>query len=109
MLSPERLEIGVTELKELLDRAEAIEVLDVREPYEFATCNIGGRLMPLGVLPIRFRELDPARQFAVICHTGNRSAQAVAFLRRMGFSRTFNVAGGIDAWASEIDPAMPKY
>jgi adenylyltransferase/sulfurtransferase len=102
-------EISVNDLKRKLDENEKITVLDVREPAEFRICNIGGTLIPLGVLPLRLNELDPASDIAVICHHGNRSRWAVDFLRQRGFSRAKNVTGGIEAWAKSIDPAMPRY
>jgi len=102
-------EMSVRALKERLDRNEDLIVLDVREPSEFQICNIGGVLIPLGTLPLRLDELDPESEIAVICHHGNRSRWAVDFLRQRGYSRAKNVAGGIEAWAREIDPGMPRY
>ncbi len=102
-------EISVTELKEKLDRGEPVTILDVREPSEFKICNIGGTLIPLGVLPLRLNELDPAADIAVLCHHGNRSRWAVDFLRQRGFGRACNVTGGVEAWAQLIDPSMTRY
>ncbi len=102
-------EISVTELKQKLDRNEAVTILDVREPAEFKICNIGGTLIPIGVLPLRLGELDPNAEIAVVCHHGNRSRWAVDFLRQRGFSKARNVTGGVEAWAQQVDPAMPRY
>ena len=99
----------VRELKTRLDKNDGLLLLDVREPLEYRICNIGGKLLPLGELPTRLDELDPGEEIAVICHHGRRSNMAVEFLRRSGFQSVRNVAGGIDAWAKEIDPSLPRY
>jgi rhodanese-related sulfurtransferase len=85
-------------------------LLDVREPWEFATCHIAGsQPMPMSSVPARAEELDPEAEIVVICHHGMRSAQVCMFLERQGFSRVFNLAGGVAAWAVDVDPAMPQY
>jgi adenylyltransferase/sulfurtransferase len=85
-------------------------LLDVRTPEEWAICRLpGARLIPLGELERRLGELDRARETVVYCHLGGRSAAAVELLRRQGFALVRNLAGGIDAWAREVDPAMPRY
>jgi rhodanese-related sulfurtransferase len=86
------------------------QLLDVREAWEFETCRIGGaRLLPLRELPARVGELDPTAATVVICHHGGRSMQAAMFLERQGFADVRNLAGGVDAWARSVDPAMPVY
>ncbi len=102
-------DLSVEELKSRLDAANPPTVLDVREVEEYRICNIGGMLIPLGVLPLRVGELDPAREYAVICHHGNRSRWATAFLKERGFTKVKNVAGGVEAWAQRIDPSMRRY
>jgi adenylyltransferase/sulfurtransferase len=83
---------------------------DCREPDEWDICRIdGARLIPLG----QFAEqapsaLDPARPVIVYCHHGVRSARAAAWLRRRGF-RAWSLAGGIEAWAREVDPRVARY
>ncbi len=105
-------EIGPAALaRRLGDAAQpAPLLLDVREDWEFDHCHIAGSLtMPMGSLPMRLAELDPARETVVICHHGMRSAQVCIFLERQGFSRVFNLAGGVAGWAAQVDPAMPQY
>jgi sulfur-carrier protein adenylyltransferase/sulfurtransferase len=102
-------EITVEELKRRLDAKEDFVLVDVREPHEFQICNLNGKLIPLGELPRRVNELDPAKEMVVHCRSGARSARAVAFLRQAGFARVSNLAGGILAWADRIDPKVPKY
>jgi rhodanese-related sulfurtransferase len=85
-------------------------LLDVREPWEFQNCHIpGARLMPMNELPARLHELDPDAETVAICHHGTRSLHVAYFLARQGFERVHNLAGGVDAWARAIDPAMPVY
>lgn len=85
-------------------------LLDVREPWEFQTCHIAGaRHVPMNQLPARLHELDPDAELVAICHHGTRSLHVAYFLARQGFERVHNLAGGVDAWARTIDPAMPVY
>jgi rhodanese-related sulfurtransferase len=85
-------------------------LLDVREPWEFALCRIeGSRNVPMATIPAREQELDPESEIVVICHHGVRSAQVCMFLERQGFENVFNLAGGVAAWADEVDPAMARY
>lgn len=102
-------EISVADLKAKLDAGEDVFILDVREQGEYDHCNLGGYLVPLRDLPSRIGELDPEREMVVMCHSGARSARAVQFLQQSGFSKAKNLAGGIDRWAREIDPKMPRY
>src|SRR5258707_1167236 len=104
-------EITVEELKQRLDATEDLFILDVREPHEYKICNLNGHLVPLGDLPKRISELDPAKnkEMVVHCRSGGRSAKAVEFLQKAGFSKAKNLKGGILAWADRIDPKVPKY
>ena len=102
--------ISVHDLKRKRDARESIQLIDVREPFEFEIARIdGAKLIPLGQLANRLHELKRNGQTVVHCHTGMRSAQAVQMLRQTGFTNVYNLEGGIDAWANEIDPAMQKY
>ncbi len=102
-------DMTVEELKRRLDAGEDIFVLDVREPHEYQICNIGGHLIPLNDLPKRMGEIDSSREVVVHCKMGGRGARAVDFLRQSGFSKVYNLAGGINAWADRVDPKLPKY
>jgi len=100
------------ELKARLDRGEEVALLDVREPQEFDLCRLpGSTLVPLGELPSKLSELDSTKELVVHCRTGKRSLQAIELLRQAGFSsaRLVNLEGGIDAWARDVDPSMPRY
>lgn len=103
-------EIAALDLKARLDRGERIRIVDVREPYEHAICRIPGTThIPLREIPARYRELDPGEEVVVHCKVGLRSDAAAAFLRQQGFRKVLNLRGGIDAWARDVDPAMPRY
>lgn len=102
-------EISVQELKDLQDKKADILLLDVRNPDEYALCNLGGQLLPMSELPQRYQELNPDQQIVIHCHAGGRSRRATEFLMTQGFKRVFNLRGGITAWANEIDHSMPKY
>ncbi|KAF7597945.1 MAG: sulfurtransferase [Candidatus Dactylopiibacterium carminicum] len=85
-------------------------LLDVREPWEFELVSMPDAVpMPMGTVPTRFQELAPEREIVCVCHHGMRSAQVAEFLARQGCEKVYNLAGGIDAWARQIDPAMPVY
>lgn len=89
-------------------------VLDVREPHELQTASVkpeGFTLLhiPMGVIPPRLNELDPAQPIACLCHHGARSMRVAAFLENRGFSHVVNIAGGINAWSTQVDPAIPRY
>jgi len=85
-------------------------LLDVREPWEFQICRIeGSQHLPMGEVPARAGELDQQAEVVVICHHGSRSLQVALFLEKQGFSDVTNLTGGVDAWAKNVDPAMPVY
>lgn len=85
-------------------------LLDVREPQEYEYCHIeGSLLMPVNDVPARIGELDPEADIVVICHHGHRSHRVGTYLEHSGFSRIYNLQGGVDAWGHDVDPAMPKY
>ena len=102
-------EISVEDLKKKLDAKDDVFILDVREPHEYQICNINGYLIPLNDLPKRVSELDPSKDLVVHCRSGGRSARAVEFLQKAGYTKAKNLAGGILAWADRIDPKVPKY
>ena len=89
-------------------------VLDVREPLELQRASIrpeGFELVhiPMGAIPPRLNELDPARPVACLCHHGARSMQVAAFLENQGFGHVANITGGINAWSSQVDASVPRY
>ncbi|MFZ9296878.1 MAG: rhodanese-like domain-containing protein [Hylemonella sp.] len=89
-------------------------VLDVREPNELERASVkedGFELVhiPMGVIPPRLNELDPARPVACLCHHGARSMRVAAFLEYQGFQHIANITGGISAWSAQLDPTVPRY
>jgi rhodanese-related sulfurtransferase len=97
------------ELKARLDSAP-LTVLDVRTDDELALATLPGALhIPMQDLPARVGELAADAPLAVLCHHGVRSEMAARFLERQGFREVYSVAGGIDAWSLQVDPAIPRY
>lgn len=91
------------------DSRPAPQLLDVREPWEHQICRLpGAQLVPMREVPQRADELEPDRPVVCICHHGARSAQVALFLERHGLT-TYNLTGGLDAWARQVEPAMPTY
>ena len=102
------LEIDVATAAQLF--REGVLLVDVREDSEVATCRIeGSRHIPMRQIPEHLAELPRDRPMLVVCHHGGRSRKVTQFLRANGFGQVSNVAGGIDAWAEQIEPAMPRY
>jgi molybdopterin/thiamine biosynthesis adenylyltransferase/rhodanese-related sulfurtransferase len=102
-------EITPTELAARLDAKEDLELIDVREQYEWQLGRLPtARLIPLGQLPGALSTLDSTREIVVYCRSGIRSADATKQLLAAGFRAT-NLAGGILRWSDEIDPSIPKY
>ncbi|HEX5138905.1 MAG TPA: rhodanese-like domain-containing protein [Planctomycetota bacterium] len=106
------IEITAAEVKAKLDRGERVRLLDVREPMELGICRIeGAEHIPMMQLFLGLKAPDaaPDDEIVVFCHVGVRSHEAAAFLRARGFPRARSLAGGIDAWALEVDPSVPRY
>jgi len=102
--------IEPAELKRRLEAGEELVLLDVREPDEVAICRIeGSRNVPVSEITARLAELDPDRPTVCICHHGIRSANVAAALERLEFDELYNLAGGIDRWAEEVEPSMGRY
>lgn len=101
--------ISVHDLRSHLD-AGTTTLIDVRTAEELALASLPAALhLPMGELPARLGELNPAAHIAVLCHHGVRSEMAARFLERNGFANVSSVVGGIDAWSVEIDAAVPRY
>lgn len=103
-------EIAPQELKQKLDDNESVLLLDVREPSEYDIVHLeGARLIPLNTLPQNIESLPSDQEIVVYCHHGQRSLYAVAYLQQNGFNEAKNLIGGIDQWAAEMDPTLPRY
>lgn len=85
-------------------------LLDVREPWEYEICHLqGAQLMPMQTVPSQAQTLDAEQPIVCICHHGARSAQVALFLERDGHANIYNLTGGIDAWAKQVDSTMSTY
>jgi len=101
-----------TDLAERLRAAQPPRLLDVRQPEEHAFVSLpGAKLIPLAELAARAQEIATWKDAPVVvyCHHGMRSARAAAILERMGFTDVYNLSGGIERWALEVDPSLPRY
>jgi adenylyltransferase/sulfurtransferase len=120
-------EINVVELKQQIDNHADVVVLDVRDPHEWEIAAIDGTLrIPKGDIQAaknavlagrKLREetvlaqIPQDKTLLVHCRSGKRSADSIKFLAEVGYDmdKMYNVAGGILAWADQIDPTLPKY
>ena len=96
--------------KWLAEHRAEVQLLDVRESGEREINELAGSTsIPLGELAARWNELDPSKDLVVYCKVGERSARAVEYLISVGFPRAFNLEGGIERWADEIDDSLAGY
>ena len=103
-------ELPPRDLAARLHQRDDVDLIDVREPYEWRIGRIdGAQLMPLGGIYAWAAKLDPNREVVLYCHHGQRSRAAADFLCAQGFTRVSNLTGGIDRWSAEVDPSVPKY
>jgi len=105
------LQLSPLELQERLAKeAGSLVFLDVREPWEYDICHISGSLhIPMGEIHTRLDELNTEHEWVVVCHHGMRSYQVAVYLQQNGFSKVINLAGGVDAWAVQVDLKMSRY
>jgi rhodanese-related sulfurtransferase len=105
-------EITPRELAQHLENGHAVRLIDVRQPWEHGVAKLPDSvLIPLNELPLRTAEIpaEPTLLVVLYCHHGVRSLSAVTYLQRLGFNHVRSLAGGIDAWSCEVDPAVPRY
>jgi rhodanese-related sulfurtransferase len=93
-------DITAEQLKELLENEKQINLIDVREEYEYEDDNLGGILIPLGEIPDRIDELKDIKgqDIYIHCRSGARSDRAKQYLQSQGFEKVHNVLGGIMAF-----------
>jgi sulfur-carrier protein adenylyltransferase/sulfurtransferase len=105
------LELTVEESHRLLNTAASdTHLIDVREPFEFEICAIpGAEPIPMRQIPEHLGDLPREKHLLIHCHHGGRSLRVTEYLRAQGFPRVSNVAGGIEAWAEQIDPTLRRY
>ncbi len=99
-------EISVDELNDMLENNEDFQLIDVREPSEYAQANINGELISLQTVPANLSKISKDKKVVVMCRSGKRSANAIAYLEQQGYSNLYNLEGGILAWKAEIDNSL---
>ena len=103
-------QITPEELKLSMDMGNLPTLLDVRETWEYEICHIDHSInISMALIPARLAELNPDQEIVVICHHGVRSLQIASYLEAMGYTNISNLKGGIDAWASTVEPVMTQY
>jgi len=101
--------ISVIDLKKRIEAGEKLNLIDVREPRENQEFNIGGTLVPLGMIQtMQVDDIEDLKDEEVICYcrSGNRSGQACLMLDTLGFKNTKNLTGGILAWQEKFGNTM---
>jgi rhodanese-related sulfurtransferase len=112
MSAPLPLEVDCRTVRQMLDAAQDFLLLDCREADEHAKVAIAGStLIPMSQIVDRAAELEPHRgqRIVVHCHHGGRSLRVANWLRQQGFDQAQSLSGGIDRWAIQIDPSLPRY
>jgi sulfur-carrier protein adenylyltransferase/sulfurtransferase len=103
-------EITASELAARITRGDDFDLVDVREPHEWAIARIeGARLVPLGTIGDASKEWDRSREVVLYCKAGVRSMNAAEQLVRKGFTNLTNVTGGIVSWTNDVDPSLQRY
>src|ERR1051326_3081571 len=110
---PLPMEVSAQEVKARMDAGEKLALIDVREASEFAIARIeGGELIPMRTVPAELQRLEARADegtLVVYCHHGVRSLNVVNWLRQQGLEACQSMAGGIEAWSTVVDPAVPRY
>ncbi len=103
-------ELTVQELKEMQDKGEDFELIDVRKKDEFDYCQMGGKLIPMQEMQERFSEIPKDKKVVVHCHHGGRSKKVIAWMQDYhGYENLYNLNGGIHAWSEQINTDVPIY
>ena len=103
-------EISAPEAVILRNKNKETVLIDVREHFELTICRIEGALhIPMDEITERHKSLPREAPLIVFCHHGMRSLNVVQYLEAKGFENALNLAGGIHAWATDVDPEMKQY
>ena len=102
-------ELSAPELKALIASGASLELVDVRTGHERAIAAIDGSRLLDQAYHDALLERDRDRPIVFMCHHGIRSRQAAEYFHRQGFTNLYNLSGGIDAWSTLVDPAVPRY
>ncbi len=103
-------QITAPELKARRDRGDQPLVIDVREDWELQLARIPDVVhVPMNQLPTRLTEFSPDIETIVMCHAGGRSMRVAQYLANQGFTKVYNLSGGISAWSELVDATVPQY
>jgi rhodanese-related sulfurtransferase len=106
-------QIDAPDLAQAIQSGRSLALLDVREPWEFATAQIAGTTnIPMSSIPARINDIRTMQgegELVVICHHGSRSMYVAQFLAAQGVADLVNLRGGIDAWSRQVDASVPIY
>ncbi|MBO8170837.1 MAG: rhodanese-like domain-containing protein [Bacillaceae bacterium] len=92
------------EVKQMIESGKPVQLIDVREPDEYASGHIpGAKLISLSEIAARASEIDPNQETIMICRSGNRSGMACEFLSQQGFKNLKNMVGGMMAWTGDVE------
>jgi adenylyltransferase/sulfurtransferase len=100
------------QLKERLDAGDDLLILDVRQRHEWEISNLeplGAKLIPQSEIMGHIDEFDQNQEIVVQCRSGVRSANVIMVMQQLGFKNLWNLDGGINRWAEEVDPSLPVY
>ncbi|MCG8556537.1 MAG: Grx4 family monothiol glutaredoxin [Proteobacteria bacterium] len=103
------VQLAPRDLKEMMDGREPFRLLDARTPEEQAKASLSGATLLDDASLEGIEALDRDTPLVVYCHHGGRSQRAAEYLLSQGFRSVYNLAGGIDAWSRQVDPAVPRY
>ena len=103
-------EITVQELKRKLDNKEDFKLLDVREDFELKISSLKQAIhCSMSDVKTWLPKLDKDQEYVLLCRTGHRSMSMCELMQQLGFKHLTNLEGGINAWATEIDPSLQVY
>ena len=102
--------ISAKELNELINSAEKIQIIDVREHFEWDICHIEGALnIPMNLIVESIDEISKDITTVIMCHHGIRSMNVIHYLESIGYKNLINLEGGIHTWATDVDKSMSTY
>ena len=103
-------EITPYDLEKRLNSSSQLILLDVREEFELKISSIQDSIhIPINEIPDKINDLDPKKNYVVVCKSGIRSAYVCEYLIKNKFKSVKNLAGGINEWAKKIDSSLPVY
>ena len=102
--------ISAKELNELINSTEKIQIVDVREHFEWEICHIEGALnIPMNLIVESIDKISKDITTVIMCHHGVRSMNVIQYLESKGCKNLINLEGGIHAWATDVDKSMSTY